>query len=49
MYCPSLRSTIPVEEQVEIYSEFAPQLVSISQSMKKQKRKRTFSKPTKSA
>ncbi|XP_021948611.1 39S ribosomal protein L19, mitochondrial isoform X2 [Folsomia candida] len=43
------RSTIPVEEQVEIYSEFAPQLVSISQSMKKQKRKRTFSKPTKSA
>jgi len=43
------RSTIPVEEQVEIYSEFAPQLTKISQSMKKHKRKRSFVKPTKTA
>ncbi|ODM96476.1 39S ribosomal protein L19, mitochondrial [Orchesella cincta] len=41
------RSTIPAEEQTEIYSEVHQQLAKLTASLRKQKRKRTFVKPQK--
>jgi len=41
------RSTVPAEEQTEIYHEVNQQLAKLTASLRKQKRKRTFLKPQK--
>jgi hypothetical protein len=43
------RETVPAEEQTEIFGEISPQLAKLTQTLKKQKRKRTFVKPQKTA
>jgi len=43
------RATIPAEEQTEIYSEIHAKLASLTQTLRKQKRKRSFVKPEKTA